>query len=187
MWLKSIMQLPADEVARAFSSLDVNYQPPYVDRLYVPWSNGGRLMLHRTHQCKPRQAMMHNHEWPSVMEIVEGAYDMVVHQAKSWVDVALGKEALDGWAALVTHLPTGSSYSMPNRNTFHAICPTTPTTLSIMLTGPKWGTVEEAKASGLSCNWTSYPPDLTPVKGMLKPLSDQTKLDLINKFKHVLL
>ena len=63
----------------AWRSLDIDYEPPHVERLWRPWgpvvSTGAmtipsrfRLSLHRIHPCET--ALFHPHPWPSAVRII---------------------------------------------------------------------------------------------------------------------
>ena len=71
----------------AWRSLDIDYEPPRVERLWRPWgpvvSTGAmsipsrfRINLHRIGPCE--SALFHPHPWPSAVRIITGRYEMGV-------------------------------------------------------------------------------------------------------------
>jgi len=62
-----------DEVG--WQSLDIDYHPPRVERLWRPWG-ARRVYLHRIHPCAPEDALFHPHPWPSAMRVLDGTYEM---------------------------------------------------------------------------------------------------------------
>lgn len=44
-----------------WNTLDIDYHPPRVERLWTCWENDYRVYLHRLHPCEPEQALYHPH------------------------------------------------------------------------------------------------------------------------------
>ena len=74
----------------SWRSLDIDYDPPHVERLWRPWgpviSTGAmsipsrfRINLHRIHPCET--ALWHPHPWPSAIRVVTGRYEMGIGYA----------------------------------------------------------------------------------------------------------
>lgn len=70
----------------AWQGFYIDYHLPIVERLWRQW-NEYRVYLHRIHPCKSEDALFHPHPWPSAMEIVSGAYEMIVGygQGNRWL------------------------------------------------------------------------------------------------------
>ena len=185
-YLKNTLKLPNEPLLKLFSSLDVNYWPPHVERLSMPWHEG-RLILHCIHQCDAEAALIHNHEWPAAMEILAGEYTMQTYSTHEhgWEGVVMvpgdNRYAPKGPITTVRMRP-GCQYEMLDRDTFHSVCPTTPTTLSIMVTGKRW---ETAEWTGRFKNWTPYPVDRAPV-GKMGDLTNERKVEILDQFRSVL-
>lgn len=105
-----------NEPASTWNTLDINYEPPRVKRV---WKQVGkyRINLHRIYKCE--KALYHPHPWPSAIRILYGTYEMGVMGRASFTSTAKpiptpnwhpnGKEP-DHLAKLV--LTNGSSYVM---------------------------------------------------------------------------
>ena len=59
-----------------WETLDVDYHPPYVERVWMPW-NDGRLCLHKIEPCERDEALVHPHPWKSAMYVlpIGGKYE----------------------------------------------------------------------------------------------------------------
>lgn len=111
-----------------WNSLDVDYEPPRVERLWMDLDDGFRAYLHRIHPCD--KALFHPHPWPSAIKIVSGTYEMGVGYSAGH---APPEEATR------VRLSAGSSYVMVERDGWHYVRPLgSEPSLSIMVTGPKW-------------------------------------------------
>jgi len=110
-------------------SLDINYHPPRVERLFRPWGEGGRLSLHRVHPCPLDSALFHPHPWPSAMRIVSGSYRMIV---------GYGAGVEQPPVAMTLELTAGARYAMVDPDAWHAVVPQGQPSLSIMVTGQPW-------------------------------------------------
>jgi hypothetical protein len=128
-YLESVEQrLPAllqDE--DGWKDLFVTYETPNVERLYRQ-DGENRIYLHRIHWCA--LSFYHPHPWPSAMRLVEGAYQMSV--------------GLEKLSVATIQLEPGSCYEMVNPESWHSVMPLSPTTLSLMVTGPVWKKTEKS-------------------------------------------
>lgn len=121
-------ELPSLLVDRTWNSLDINYHPPFVERLWIPW-NAYRVSLHRIHPCEPSEALFHPHPWPSAMRILEGTYEMAV-----------------GYGGGTTPPPVAARivasgefrYEMTDRDAWHYVRPIGRPAMTIMVTGTPW-------------------------------------------------
>ena len=57
-----------------WSSLDVNYHPPRVERLFIN-HEGYRIYLHLIHTTD-EDCLFHKHNWPAALKQVWGSYEM---------------------------------------------------------------------------------------------------------------
>jgi len=115
--------------ASIWKSVDVNYHPPHVERLWCQLGNH-RLFLHFIHPCAAGESLFHPHPWPSAIHVLEGEYEM---------GVGFG-EGLEEPEVFSTIISQGSMYyDMPHRDGWHYVRPTTSVCSSVMLTGEPWG------------------------------------------------
>ncbi len=106
-------------------SIDIDYEFPRVERLWIPFEEQFRLYLHRIHPCI--QALFHPHPWPSAVRIVDGRYEM---------GLGYGKEAPPEAARLI--LSSGSEYEMIDPDCWHSVRPLQCSTISFMVSGLPW-------------------------------------------------
>jgi hypothetical protein len=152
--------------ADGWNTLDVNYEPPHVERLWR-YFHGGRLMLHRIHPCE--KALYHPHPWPSAMRVIHGSYEMAIgyHVGMPGENQHHPGQHPEppSYAALLT-LTKGSTYEMIRPGAWHYVRPLDSTSFSVMVTGPKWPRVWSPKADH-----------------KLNPLDDQTKANILEAFR----
>jgi hypothetical protein len=113
----------------SWESLDIDYHPPRVERLYRAWGVH-RVYLHALHPCAPEQALFHPHPWPSAMRVLSGRYEMGVGYGR-------GEQAPPVAARLVGG--PGLEYEMTEPDAWHYVRPVDGIALSVMLTGQPWG------------------------------------------------
>jgi hypothetical protein len=77
--LQELPRLLLDEAA--WHGLFIDYHPPTVERLWLPWSKF-RVLLHRIYPCAPGEALFHAHPWPSALRVLAGEYEMAVSYGK---------------------------------------------------------------------------------------------------------
>lgn len=118
---------------RDWRTLDINYHPPRVERLWQPYQQGTRILLHCIHPCTEGDALLHPHPWPSAMRIYQGQYKMLVG-AGAGVEpppVVLSSE--------VDATPkTLYRYTMTHPDGWHAVIPTRNKVYSLMVIGKPW-------------------------------------------------
>ena len=144
----------------AWNSLNIDYHPPKVERL---WSQFGsmRLMIHRIHPTKePVEALFHPHPWPSAVHILSGHYEM-------GIGYGLGPEPPP--VAAKTLLTTGSSYEMTEKNGWHYVAPIVKPSISVMLIDSPWE--------------TPHPFYTENEKVRLNPLTEACRQVVIEEFK----
>ena len=117
-----------------WNSLDINYHPPRVERLWTQIGNM-RLMVHRIHSVKgkDKKALFHPHPWPSAVYILSGMYEM---------GIGYGEGPEPPPVAATVLLTNGSSYSMDDKNGWHYVAPLAQEgmSLSVMLIDSPWET-----------------------------------------------
>ncbi|MFT5679577.1 MAG: hypothetical protein ACI8RZ_000481 [Myxococcota bacterium] len=121
-------ELPALLADGGWRSLDIDYHPPRVERLYRPWRDL-RLNLHRIWPCEVNDALFHPHPWPSAMKVLSGTYRMAV-------GYGAGTTTPPVMATIL--LRAGSCYEMSDPDAWHDVRPLGGPSLSIMLTGKPW-------------------------------------------------
>lgn len=148
--------------AKAWNTVDIDYERPRVERLWRPWRDF-RLNLHCLHHCKPGEALFHPHPWPSIMRVIWGKYEM---------DVGFGSGDTPPPVAMQLVLGINSVYSMLHPDTWHSVRPLnedgTRYVFSFMLTGQPW-------------DRTSPKPGK---KTVLQGLSDHRRGVMLELFKH---
>lgn len=121
-------RLREDLATDYWSTLDVDYEPPRVERLWKPLPNeDARIYLHRIHPCE--KALFHPHPWPSAVMILSGRYEM---------GVGFGSGEQEPPVAARTILAAGSCYEMDHPDGWHWVRPIGGPSLSVMITGLPW-------------------------------------------------
>ena len=119
-----------------WGSLNIDYEHPFVERLWIDWVGGCRINLHCIAPCEEGKPLFHPHPWPSAMEVIEGAYEM-----------GIGAD-LDGRPDVVGPLPIvatmqggpGFRYEMTNPAGWHYVRSRDASSLyTLMITGAPWG------------------------------------------------
>ncbi len=121
--------LPKREI---WTSMFVDYEEPFVERLWTPFQYEGqvyRILLHRLHVTTLSQALFHPHPWPSAMRILRGAYRMRF-------GVSSTEEAPP--VVLEQYLKAGCTYEMAHPDGWHSVAPVTDETYTLMVTGKPW-------------------------------------------------
>jgi hypothetical protein len=122
-------QLPALLQAKGdWNSVDINYHPPFVDRLWRQWKQY-RIYLHRIYPCEPEQALFHPHPWPSAMHILKGNYEMAIGYGKGETTPPIA-------ARIVTSSPF--RYEMIDPDAWHYVRPIGVPAWTVMVTGTPW-------------------------------------------------
>lgn len=112
-----------------WQSLKIDYHPPHVDRLWRPWKDK-RVFLHRILPCQSEEALLHRHPWPAAIRILNGRYEMGLAHGP-------GPDAPMTGARMV--MTAGSAYEMTDPLVWHSVAPIAEPSLSVMVTGPRWG------------------------------------------------
>lgn len=112
-----------------WKSLDVDYYPPRVERLYA---NIGeyRIHLHIIHQTN-ETCLYHKHRWPAVFKQLKGSYTMGI----TYCAEEINSDAAHNLPTLAKFLLNeGSYYEMTQTDCLHYVQPFSSTSYSIMLT-----------------------------------------------------
>lgn len=115
---------------QAWSSMFIDYEKPYVERLWRSWRAHFRISLHRIHTCHEDEPLFHPHPWPSAIRILSGVYEM-----------GIGHGAGDSKPPVNTRviLTSGCVYEMIDPDEWHYVRPLTDTSHSVMITDLPWG------------------------------------------------
>ena len=147
-----------------WNSLDVDYYPPRVERLFLEHKNGYRIHLHVIHKTEER-CLYHKHRWPAVFKQVFGSYKMGVTYSQE----EIGSDEAHSMPDVVCfEVSAGSYYEMTQTDAMHYVRPITPISGSIMLTNEL------------------YPEHVFRKEVLNKPLnklSELRKLEILNLFK----
>ena len=121
--LPSLLETPS-----GWSSLHINYHPPFVERLFRSWGEY-RIYLHRIQPCESAEALFHPHPWPSAMHILSGVYEMAIGYGE-------GDQPPPYAAKLVA---SGDlKYEMTERDAWHYVRPIGQAAMTLMITGKPW-------------------------------------------------
>ena len=112
-----------------WKSLDVDYFPPRVERLYTDYK-GYRIFLHTIH-LTDKPCLFHKHRWPAAFKQVYGSYEMGITHSEKEVS---SEEAylLPTLARFIIN--EGSYYEMNQTDCLHFVKPIGETSCSIMVT-----------------------------------------------------
>lgn len=144
-------------------SLDVNYHPPHVERLWRPFEGDYRLFLHCIHPCEPTEALLHPHPWPSAMRVLSGAYRMLVGSGPGLTPPPV---VLDTFVNVQHNVMY--RYVMDHPDGWHAVVPVGTQVFTVMITGKPWD--------------RPIPKETTAVRGSLKPLDRMRAASLLTRF-----
>ena len=142
-----------------WKTLDVDYFPPRVERLYTDYK-GSRIFLHAIHPTD-KPCLFHKHKWPAAFKQIFGSYEMGITYSK---DEVSSDEAylLPTIARFIIN--EGSYYEMTQTDCLHFVKPMDNISMSIMITKDLY---PEA----------SFRKESLDVK--LEEISEKRKLDLL--------
>ena len=152
--------------AAGWQSLDVDYEPPRVERLWrdivLDPKDGGlfhyRVCLHRIHPCET--ALFHPHPWPSAVKILSGRYEMSLGDSSTVIDPPKV-------ATLV--LTAGSAYEMVHPDGWHYVRPLDEPSYSLMIMAAPFS--------------TRHLGEKRPAEGKLEPLTPTNAANLLGWFE----
>lgn len=147
-------------------TLDIDYFPPRVERLWCEYGGKYRLCIHTMHPTD-KMCLFHKHRFPAAFKIIEGKYEMgFTHVEKEITteeayDLPFGKFILN----------IGSYYEMSHTNLAHYVKPLGGLSTSLMLSGPLFPEAEFRKEI---------------VDRPLLPLSDERKFVLLQHARKII-
>lgn len=150
--------------ADLWNSLDVDYLPPRVERLWCE-IDGYRVFLHTIHQTE-EPCLFHKHKWPAAFKQVYGSYEMGI----TYSDSEMSSEEAYGLPVLSKFIiSAGSYYEMTQTDCLHYVRPVGDISCSIMITKDL------------------YPDDRKEsLDKILLPLSDIRKKVILDFYKNIL-
>jgi hypothetical protein len=118
-----------------WKSVDVNYHPPRVERLWRPFEDQYRLFLHCIHPCTVEEALLHPHLWASAMEVLytDGVYRMLIGSAAGVEPPPVVTEI-----RFDSGQGGGFTYAMTHPDGWHAVVPEGGMVYTIMVTDLPW-------------------------------------------------
>lgn len=133
------------EDSSIWNSLDIDYYPPRVERLWAQYSEG-RICLHAIHKCNPDEALYHPHPWPSSMKVLEGNYRMGLSDEVgtspypnggdySRLGEFLHTQGFKLREIATVELSSGSYYEMPEEKGWHYVQPLDDVVYTLMYIG----------------------------------------------------
>ena len=143
-----------------WNTLDVDYYPPRVERLWTQYDNDHRLYIHLIHPTN-EPCLFHKHRWPASFKMIDGSYEMGITHCIDEID---SEEAYKLPTMAKFILNTGSYYQMTETNTLHYVKPLGGISTSLMLAGPLYPEAEFRKEA---------------VDRELKSLSDFRKMTIL--------
>lgn len=148
---------------KLWNTLDVDYHPPRVERVWMPFDDK-RISLHVIHPCESDEALIHPHPWESAMYVlpIGGMYEHGIGY-KGYDEMGCTSNKF-----VCTQQFRGDVYyEMLDPNGVHYVRPYGLPVFTVMISGPKiW-----------ECNGTQ-------VNKKLEPLSEERKLEILETFKH---
>ena len=151
-----------------WSSLDIDYYPPVVKRLYTQLGKY-RIYLHEIYSTNEK-CLFHKHRWPAVFKQLEGEYEMGFTYCEN--EVSSEEASLLPILGKFVMVP-GSYYEMKQTDALHYVKPLTPISYSLMITEDLYDEAKEIRKE-------------REVERGLKGLSILEKQNLIYKFKNLL-
>lgn len=148
--------------AQGWSTLDVDYHPPRVERVFRAWGDGMRICVHRIWPCAPDAPLLHPHPWPAAFRVF-GHQEIVLGHGQ-------GTAAPSRVARL--RIAPGSTYEMVEPDAWHSVRPLGGPGLSLMVHGAPWDReiplrpsvplrplAAGARDEVLQLAWHAYDPD----------------------------
>lgn len=116
-----------------WQTLDVDYYPPRVERVWRKLSDTRRLFVHLIHPTD-QPCLLHKHRWPAAFAMLSGAYETALTRCEEEIDT----DAARSLPVVSRHIVSaGSFYEMTDTHALHYVRPLGDRpSLSLMLTGP---------------------------------------------------
>lgn len=124
-----------------WESLEIDYHPPFVKRLWVQLDEDHRLLLHEIHPCDSDEALLHPHPWQSAMHVlpIGGVYEhgMGYRNERQIYDsgISLETETIDTMVS-TQEVHGEMYYEMVDKQAIHYVRPMNSCVYTVMLTGP---------------------------------------------------
>lgn len=149
-----------------WNTLDVDYYPPRVERLWMQYDENHRFFIHIIHPTDA-PCLFHKHRWPAAFKILKGSYEMGIAYSEKEIS---SEEAYNIPAVSRFIMGENSYYEMINTNTLHYVKPMSEETISLMITGPLYPEAEFRKEI---------------VNKELKPLSNNRKKEILGYLSYI--
>ena len=124
---------------KLWSTLDIDYHPPRVERVWMPWSEG-RLSLHIIHPCDENDALLHPHPWDSAVYVLPhgGKYEHGIGYRREYETEIFGESVLmEEDIIICKQIVTGQIwYEMLEERGIHYVRPIGLPVYTIMYSGP---------------------------------------------------
>ena len=144
-----------------WNTLDIDYYPPRVERLWTKIDDDHRLFIHIIHPTN-EPCLFHKHRWPAAFKMISGSYEMGISYCENEIS---SEEAYNLNTVAKFIVNTGSYYEMVNTHTLHYVKPIDGISISLMLTGQLYPEAEFRKEV---------------LDKKLEPLSDLRKSQIIS-------
>jgi hypothetical protein len=148
-----------------WNSLDVNYHPPRVERLWRPFEEDKRISAHCIHPCSVDEALLHPHRTGfAILVLGPCVYRMRIGSNA-------GLETPPVVCDTIVTVPAGCAfrYVMPHPHGWHAVIPIGGPVYSLALTSKPW----ERPIPALTAE----------VGGKLPPLTAQRQMEMLETFR----
>lgn len=120
------------EQSNIWNTLDVDYFPPRVERLWTQIDTEHRLFIHIIHPTT-EPCLFHKHRWPAAFKMIKGQYEMGIAYSEKEIS---SDEAYNLPEISKVILTEGSYYEMINTHSLHYVKPLGEPSISLMITGP---------------------------------------------------
>jgi len=114
-----------------WQTLDVDYYPPRVERLWLQYDDNHRLFIHKIHHTDA-PCLYHKHRWEAAFKILKGEYEMGITYCENEISSEEAYKLKDISRFIIAK---GSYYEMRNTHTLHYVKPLGDYSISLMLTG----------------------------------------------------
>ena len=119
----------------SFNTVFVNYEKPYVERMWFQLDYEHRVFLHHILPCEAPECLYHPHPWPSIVKVLDagGGYEHGIG-FQTPEQALVGKEPM---VSVFQDMDPGSTftYEMPFSDTWHYVSVKERGSWSIMVTG----------------------------------------------------
>lgn len=119
-----------------FNTVFVNYEKPFVERMWFQLDEEHRVFLHHILPCESNQALWHSHPWPSIVQVLDagGGYEHGIGVQGNHVLQSLN---IAPSVSMLQYMEPGSvfSYEMPCQDAWHYVSVKERGSWSLMVTG----------------------------------------------------